>query len=114
MRTGLYDSGTLRYVECFITVLPKGFIGLTLHETRNRNKTLVSLVYREKKCNTYSELGGCSFVKTKSTSVSAKAVIADLPEGETRKYGCDASYSDTGGLNTETYTIMVTPVQSSS
>ncbi|KAK7492174.1 hypothetical protein BaRGS_00016648, partial [Batillaria attramentaria] len=113
MRTGLFDSGTLRYVECFITVLPKGFIGLTLYETRNKNKTLASLDYRGKKCNTYSKLGGCSFVKTKSTSVSAKAVIDDLPEGETRTYGCDAAYADTG-LNTETYTIYVTRVQSSS
>ncbi|KAK7492129.1 hypothetical protein BaRGS_00016652, partial [Batillaria attramentaria] len=113
MKTGLYDSGTFRYVECFITVLPKGFLGLTLYEIWNENKTLVSLIYQEKKCITYSELGGCSFVKTKSTSVSAKAVIADLPEGETRKYGCDAASADTG-LNTETYTISVTRVQSSS
>ncbi|KAK7492173.1 hypothetical protein BaRGS_00016647 [Batillaria attramentaria] len=90
-----------------MTVLPKRFIGLVLYEEGSKNKAFVSLVYREKVCNTHNIPGVCSF---NDTSVSAKVVIKNLGEGETRTYRCNATYFDSG-LITETYTISVTRVQ---
>ncbi|KAK7492128.1 hypothetical protein BaRGS_00016602, partial [Batillaria attramentaria] len=114
IRTGLFDNGTFRYVECFITVRRNGYLRLTLNEIWNENKTLMSW-YQQGRCINYSRLSSCSTSSNpKSTSATVKAVIDDLPEGETRTYGCDATYSGKGGLKTETYTISVTRVQSSS
>ncbi|KAK7492171.1 hypothetical protein BaRGS_00016645, partial [Batillaria attramentaria] len=113
MRTGPFDSRQqFQSVECFITVAPKSFIGLTLYRFQEKDfEVLMSLDYGTGECRTLKLglLGSCSVGGNESTLASMKAVMDDHSEDGTQTYGCNATYYEAKVL-TETYTISVPPI----
>ncbi|KAK7492166.1 hypothetical protein BaRGS_00016640, partial [Batillaria attramentaria] len=102
----LEDAGKVRVVECYNNAPVTSVVGLSLYDERLPSGNLVSVNFKTKECKTSSELASCQ-VKNGSSTASARVAITDLTYGETRAYGCNATYFETGPWM-ESYAVNLT------
>lgn len=73
------------------------------------NAVLGTLHVIKNSCFTHTDFSSCSIDLNDSRESRLRVLVADLQEGESRQYGCEANVINTKGrTNTSVWTIVVT------